>query len=112
MTKKPTLPDLHSLRALAEAAESNDQHIYTHPRDSNKWLENKAWHEAASPAAVLALLDCIYDLTRANYGLSQVNREMRLLLEYDIPGRQRPATAQAKPSTRQIEAASTPVPPT
>ena len=58
MTTAPT-PDL---RALAEAAEGNGEHIYTHPRDSNKWRENEAWHRAASPGAVLHLLDRIAEL--------------------------------------------------
>ncbi|WEL97016.1 hypothetical protein [Delftia tsuruhatensis] len=58
MTTEPT-PDL---RALAEAAEGNGEHIYTHPRDSNKWRENEAWHRAASPGAVLHLLDRIEEL--------------------------------------------------
>ncbi|MGE8454531.1 MAG: hypothetical protein ACN6OP_28765 [Pseudomonadales bacterium] len=56
-----TAPTPH-LRALAEAAEGNGEHIYTHPRDSNKWRENEAWHRAASPGAVLALLDRIAEL--------------------------------------------------
>lgn len=47
------------LRNLATAAESHGHHIYTNPRDSNQWKDNKAWHEAASPSAVLGLLDCI-----------------------------------------------------
>ena len=58
MTTAPT-PDL---RALAEAAEGNGEHIYTHPIDSNKWRENEAWHRAASPGAVLVLLDRIAEL--------------------------------------------------
>lgn len=58
MTTAPT-PDL---RALAEAAEGNGEHIYTHPIDSNKWRENEAWHRAASPGAVLHLLDRIAEL--------------------------------------------------
>ena len=58
MTTAPT-PDL---RTLAEAAEGNGQHIYTNPRDSNKWRENEAWHRAASPCAVLHLLDRIAEL--------------------------------------------------
>jgi hypothetical protein len=58
VTTEPT-PDL---RALAEAAEGNGEHIYTHPRDSNKWRENEAWHRAASPGAVLHLLDRIEEL--------------------------------------------------
>ncbi|MDX4957862.1 hypothetical protein [Delftia acidovorans] len=58
MTTAPT-PDL---RALAEAAEGNGEHIYTHPIDSNKWRENEAWHRAASPGAVLHLLDRIQEL--------------------------------------------------
>lgn len=58
MTTAPT-PDL---RSLAEAAEGNGEHIYTHPRDSNKWRENEAWHRAASPGAVLHLLDRIAEL--------------------------------------------------
>lgn len=53
-----------ALRALAEAAEGNGEHIYTNPRDSNKWRENEAWHRAASPGAVLHLLDRIHDLER------------------------------------------------
>ncbi|XJC77668.1 hypothetical protein ACHFCA_16700 [Delftia tsuruhatensis] len=56
-----TAPTPH-LRALAEAAEGNGEHIYTHPRDSNKWRENEAWHRAASPGAVLHLLDRIAEL--------------------------------------------------
>ncbi|MDX4957283.1 hypothetical protein [Delftia acidovorans] len=58
MTTAPT-PDL---RALAEAAKGNGEHIYTHPIDSNKWRENEAWHRAASPGAVLHLLDRIQEL--------------------------------------------------
>ncbi|WP_322737133.1 hypothetical protein [Delftia tsuruhatensis] len=69
MTTAPT-PDL---RALAEAAEGNGEHIYTHPRDSNKWRENEAWHRAASPGAVLHLLDSIHELEMQALDLASEN---------------------------------------
>ncbi|WEM00052.1 MULTISPECIES: hypothetical protein [Delftia] len=69
MTTAPT-PDL---RALAEAAEGNGEHIYTHPRDSNKWRENEAWHRAASPGAVLHLLDRIHELEMQVLDLASEN---------------------------------------
>ena len=69
MTTAPT-PDL---RALAEAAEGNGEHIYTHPRDSNKWRENEAWHRAASPGAVLHLLDRIHELEMQALDLASEN---------------------------------------
>jgi len=56
-TASPELPDLDHLEALARAADQGEgQHIYTNPRDSNGWQANEAWHRAASPAAVLALI--------------------------------------------------------
>ncbi|WP_416820653.1 hypothetical protein [Delftia tsuruhatensis] len=67
-----TAPTPH-LRALAEAAEGNGEHIYTHPRDSNKWRENEAWHRAASPGAVLHLLDRIHALEMQALDLASEN---------------------------------------
>lgn len=67
-----TAPTPH-LRALAEAAEGNGEHIYTHPRDSNKWRENEAWHRAASPGAVLHLLDSIHELEMQVLDLASEN---------------------------------------
>lgn len=67
-----TAPTPH-LRALAEAAEGNGEHIYTHPRDSNKWRENEAWHRAASPGAVLHLLDRIHELEMQALDLASEN---------------------------------------
>lgn len=67
-----TAPTPH-LRGLAEAAEGNGEHIYTHPRDSNKWRENEAWHRAASPGAVLHLLDRIYELEMQALDLASEN---------------------------------------
>jgi len=56
-TPSPELPDLARLEALARAADQGEgQHIYTNPRDSNGWQANEAWHRAASPAAVLAMI--------------------------------------------------------
>lgn len=50
------LDDLGKLRALAEAADQGEgQHIYTHPRDSNNYAANDAWHQAASPDAFLRI---------------------------------------------------------
>jgi hypothetical protein len=69
VTTAPT-PDL---RALAEAAEGNGEHIYTHPRDSNKWRENEAWHRAASPGTVLHLLDRIHKLEMDALDLASEN---------------------------------------
>lgn len=69
MTTAPT----PALRALAEAAEGNGEHIYTHPRDSNKWRENEAWHRAASPGAVLHLLDRIHELEMQALDLASEN---------------------------------------
>ncbi|KAA9181185.1 hypothetical protein F3K36_02200 [Delftia sp. BR1] len=67
-----TAPTLH-LRVLAEAAEGDGEHIYTHPRDSNKWRENEAWHRAASPGAVLHLLDRIHALEMQALDLASEN---------------------------------------
>ncbi|MFG0610779.1 hypothetical protein [Delftia sp. WSY_14] len=69
MTTAPT----PALRVLAEAAEGNGEHIYTHPRDSNKWRENEAWHRAASPGAVLHLLDRIHELEMQALDLASEN---------------------------------------
>ncbi len=49
--------DEQELRELAEAAEKDGDHIYTNPRDSNKWRDIEAWVNVASPAVVTALLD-------------------------------------------------------
>jgi hypothetical protein len=59
MTDKTTPAgiDLDKLEALARAAEKDGQHIYAHPRDSNKHADNEAWQRAASPEAFLALID-------------------------------------------------------
>jgi len=61
MTTTPTASpgplDLARLEALARAADEGEgQHIYTNPRDSDGWQAKEAWHHAASPAAVLALI--------------------------------------------------------
>jgi len=56
-TASPELLDLDHLEALARAADQGEgQHIYTNPRDSEGWQANEAWHRAASPDAVLALI--------------------------------------------------------
>lgn len=50
----------HQLELLREAAmnaEKGGQHIYTHPRDSNKHAQNKLFNELATPEVVLALFD-------------------------------------------------------
>jgi hypothetical protein len=48
--------DIDKLKALALTAEHGGQHIYTNPRDSNKWRANEAWHREAGPEAFLALI--------------------------------------------------------
>lgn len=50
------------LRKLAAEASKNGEHIYTHPRDSNDWKANQAWHAAAAPEAFIALLEEIASL--------------------------------------------------
>lgn len=50
-------PEQEDLKRLALAADQGEgQHIYTSWRDSNNSDANDAWHKAASPAAILALL--------------------------------------------------------
>lgn len=59
MSQSTELPDLDLdlLEALARAADQGEgQHVYTHPRDSNGWKANEAWHRAASPAVFLDLI--------------------------------------------------------
>ena len=56
-----TTTELELLRIQAQAADQHGHHIYTNPRDSNSWKSNETWVKAASPAAVLALLDRIDD---------------------------------------------------
>jgi len=51
--------DLAKLKALAQAAETGGQHIFTNPRDSNAWQANDAWHQAATPELFLALFNAI-----------------------------------------------------
>lgn len=83
MTTAPT-PDL---RALAEAAEGNGEHIYTHPRDSNKWRENEAWHRAASPGAVLHLLDRIHELEMQALDLASENSILKRQEQEELEAR-------------------------
>ena len=83
MTTAPT-PDL---RALAEAAEGNGEHIYTHPRDSNKWRENEAWHRAASPGAVLHLLDRIHALEMQALDLASENSILKRQEQAELEAR-------------------------
>lgn len=47
--------NLTELEKLADAA-SNDVHIYTEPRDSNYWHENRAFINAATPQAIKQLI--------------------------------------------------------
>ena len=72
-----------SLRALAEAAEQDGQHIYTNPRDSDKWRDNEAWHRAASPEAVTALPDRVKALEEGLNGVLLCGRGTsgRIILE-------------------------------
>jgi hypothetical protein len=58
LEEQPPLPgyDLAKLTALAQAAETGGQHIFTNPRDSNAWQANDAWHQAATPELFLALV--------------------------------------------------------
>lgn len=81
-----TAPTPH-LRALAEAAEGNGEHIYTHPRDSNKWRENEAWHRAASPGAVLHLLDRIHELEMQALDLASENSILKRAEEAELEAR-------------------------
>lgn len=53
------------LRELAQAANQNGDHIYTHHRDSNNWEANRLWNAAASPANILPLIDSHDALLRA-----------------------------------------------
>ncbi|MDH2234624.1 hypothetical protein N5K37_32460, partial [Delftia tsuruhatensis] len=75
------------LRALAEAAEGNGEHIYTHPRDSNKWRENEAWHRAASPGAVLHLLDRIHELEMQVLDLASENSILKRQEQEELEAR-------------------------
>lgn len=59
------------LRTLATAAEGNGAHIYTHPRDSERWASNIEWLNAASPVVVLALLDRVQELDDLNTQLCE-----------------------------------------
>lgn len=45
-----------SLRAAAKEATPGPHHIYTHWRDDNNWQANEAWHRAAEPQLITALL--------------------------------------------------------
>lgn len=54
--------ELTQLAELAEAAEKDGQHIYSHPRDSNHWKENAAWQMAASPEVFSSLIERIKEL--------------------------------------------------
>ena len=81
-----TAPTLH-LRVLAEAAEGDGEHIYTHPRDSNKWRENEAWHRAASPGAVLHLLDRIHALEMQALDLASENSILKRQEQAELEAR-------------------------
>ena len=73
--------DLDKLEALARAADQGDgQHIYIHWRDSNNHAANLAWHNAASPAAFLALIELARRATAPNAAPADVSRA-HLLLE-------------------------------
>lgn len=48
--------DLDKLEQLATVAETGGQHIYTNPRDSNKWQANETFIAAASPEVVAELV--------------------------------------------------------
>lgn len=74
--------DLDKLEALANAADQGEgEHIYTHPRDSNKWQANAQWHYAASPDAFRALIA----LARSNSpaGSTQQSNEQAFLAHWD-----------------------------
>ena len=45
-----------ALREAAQKANPGPHHIFTNPRDDNNWQANDAWHQAADPTLVLALL--------------------------------------------------------
>jgi hypothetical protein len=47
------MTDLDHLESLARGADQ--QHIYTHPRDSNNWKANSAFVSACSPEVILRL---------------------------------------------------------
>jgi hypothetical protein len=70
---------IEKMKALALAAEKNGEHIYTLPRDSNKWKENEAWHKAASPEAFSELLterdELIAEVERLRVAANAVVRE-------------------------------------
>lgn len=59
MMTPPTQEELAAIKLAASRADQDGQHIYTHPRDSNNWLSNEAWHRVASPATFLVLLALI-----------------------------------------------------
>lgn len=48
--------DMEELALLAQAANKAPHHIYTNARDDNNWRANAAFHAAASPDVVLALI--------------------------------------------------------
>ena len=104
MTTAPT-PDL---RALAEAAEGNGEHIYTHPRDSNKWRENEAWHRAASPGAVLHLLDRIHELEMQALDLASENSILKRQEQEELEARKPlPLSYRAGAMTSSVDGGAT-----
>ena len=48
--------NIDDLKAKALAADPGPHHICTHPRDSNKYAENQAFHDACSPQIILQLI--------------------------------------------------------
>lgn len=71
---------LAELKAIADVASKEGQHIYDHPRDSNNWQANHFFIRACTRETILALLAHIDSLAEQLEAESNVSKACRIQL--------------------------------